>query len=132
MAKYPGLAAAGIDLRQHTEILRAVREAIEIGQRRRGDAKKSFVRLEELIQLGLADEYGNLFPPSTTGVGIGEANTASNVGAGVGVFQAKSGVEFRFKTLVEGANVTLTPGSDTVTIAASGGGAGNSYFPGGW
>ena len=94
---------------------------------------KSFVRLEELISLGLADEYGNLFPPSTTGVGTGEANQAANVGAGVGVFQGKSGVTLNFKTLVAGANVTVTPGSDTVTIdATGGGGTGNSYFPGGW
>ena len=134
MAKFPGIARSGTDLRHHTELLRLVKEAVEIGQRQRGDKRKSFVRLEELIELGLADEYGNLFPPSVTGVGEGESNTAANVGAGVGIFQAKSGVSLLFKTLVAGTNVTLTPGSQTVTINASGGGGGtgNSYFPGGW
>jgi hypothetical protein len=94
---------------------------------------KSFVRLEELSDLGLADFAGNTRPPSQTGVGIGEANTASNQGGGVGLYIGKVGTDLQFKTLVAGSNVTLTPAANTVTIAASGGGGtGNSYFPGGW
>lgn len=131
--KYPGIRTPTDDPKQHTQLLRTLKEATEIAQRRRGDPLKSFVRLEELIELGLADEYGNLFPPATTGVGSGEANIGANVGAGVGIYQGKAATVLNFKTLVAGTNVTLTPGSDTVTIdATGGGGTGNSYFPGGW
>lgn len=131
--KYPSLAQPGVDLKQHTELLKAIKEALEIAQRLRGDPGKSFVRLEELSALGLTDVYYNPIPPSGTGIGIGEANTASNIGAGQGLYVGKTGVDLRFKTLVAGTNVTLTPATDTVTIAATGGGGGGySYFPSGW
>src|SRR5512139_1834537 len=131
--KYPSLPQPGQDLRQHTELLKAIKEALEIAQRLRGDPMKSFVRLEELTDLGLADFAGNTRPPSSTGVGIGEANTASNQGAGAGLYIGKVGTDLQFKTLVAGTNVTLTPSANTITIAASGGGGGGyGYFPSGW
>lgn len=51
----------------------------------------------------------------------GEANTASNLGAGTGVFASKSGVDLRFKSLVAGSNVTLSNDANTITIAAKNG-----------
>lgn len=60
---------------------------------------------------------GNL----TVAGGSGEANTASNLGAGAGLFAGKDGVDLQFKGLVAGANVTLTPTGDSVQIAAVGG-----------
>lgn len=52
--------------------------------------------------------------------GGGEANTSSNAGAGAGLAKAKSGVDLPFKSLVAGANVTLTPSADEISIAAAG------------
>ena len=49
---------------QQKEILRTTKEILEIAQRQRGDHMKSFVRLEELTTLGLADPNGNLLPLS--------------------------------------------------------------------
>jgi hypothetical protein len=67
--------------------------------------------------------------------GAGEANTASNLGSGSGLYASKSGVDLRFKSLVQGTGIVLTPGTDSITIDASGGGGGEantaSNLPGG-
>ena len=51
----------------------------------------------------------------------GEANTATNLGAGLGIFSTKSGVDLKFKTLLEGGNITITDlGNELAITAASG------------
>lgn len=55
----------------------------------------------------------------------GEANTASNIGGGSGLFKVKTGVNLEFRTLVAGTNVTITPIGDTFEIAASAAGEAN-------
>lgn len=60
---------------------------------------------------------------NATGGGTGEVNTASNVGSGAGLYKEKVSVDLRFRTLVAGTNVTITPGTDEIQISASGGGA---------
>ena len=57
------------------------------------------------------------------GIGGGEANTASNVGTGEGIWKAKVGVDLEFKSLIGGAGVTITPGVDVITLNV----AGSSY-----
>lgn len=63
---------------------------------------------------------------NASGGGAGEANTASNLGSGVGLFAQKDGVDLEFKGLVAGTNITLTPSSTGVTIDAAGGGGGGA------
>ena len=53
----------------------------------------------------------------------GQANTSSNEGGGEGLALAKVGVNLPQKTLVAGANITLTPGAQILTIAAASGNA---------
>lgn len=50
----------------------------------------------------------------------GEVNTASNVGTGDGqVFKEKSGVDLRFRRLIAGSNVTISTGTNDVTVSAT-------------
>lgn len=50
--------------------------------------------------------------------GSGENNTASNVGAGIGLFKQKIGVDLQFKSLLAGDGVNIIDGVDEVTIEA--------------
>lgn len=50
------------------------------------------------------------------GTGSGETNTASNLGAGEGVFAQKTGADLEFKSLVAGTNVTITSDANEITI----------------
>ena len=51
--------------------------------------------------------------------GVGETNTASNLGTGVGLAASKVGVNLPFKSLIAGTNVTITPSTNDVTINAT-------------
>lgn len=53
------------------------------------------------------------------GVGSGEANTASNLGAGEGIFTSKSGVDLPFKSLVGGTLVSLSSDANEITISTT-------------
>ena len=63
-----------------------------------------------------------------TGVGGGEANTASNLGTeddGSGVFAEKNGVDLRFKRIKAGEGINLTETPESIVIDSSGeGGSG--------
>lgn len=55
----------------------------------------------------------------TAGATGGEANTASNQGAGVGLFKTKLGVDLQFKTLTAGAGISFVPSANEVQIVSS-------------
>ncbi len=70
---------------------------------------------------GIINRGSTVTQPAAGGGGGGEVNTGSNVGAGDGVFKSKVGVDLQFKSLIGGTNVTLTAGTDDITIDATGG-----------
>lgn len=58
----------------------------------------------------------------------GEANTASNVGTGEGVFKQKTGVDLEFKNILAGSNVTVNTVGDDIVIASTGGSSVSEYM----
>lgn len=50
------------------------------------------------------------------GAAGGEANTGSNIGGANEVFQGKAGVDFKFRTLDHGDNISITQSSQKLTI----------------
>jgi hypothetical protein len=53
----------------------------------------------------------------TAGAAGGETNTASNVGGGVEVFKDKSGVDLRFRTLIEDGGLNISQETDTIKLS---------------
>ncbi len=62
----------------------------------------------------------------STAIGAGEANTASNLGAGQGLFASKIGADLRFKSLVAGTGISLSNTSNEITLSASANGEANT------
>jgi hypothetical protein len=60
---------------------------------------------------------------------FGEANTASNLGVGEGVFAQKSVADLQFKSIKAGTNVTVSSTSTEVTINSTASGAGDVVGP---
>ncbi len=69
--------------------------------------------------------YDGLWRQFPIGTVAGEANTASNVGPGNGLFRNKVGVNLEFKTIVAGANINITNNADNLTIDALSAGEAN-------
>jgi len=49
----------------------------------------------------------------------GGGSSGQNVGGGTGVYKTLAGSVLQFKTLLAGSGITLTPGTDTITISSS-------------
>lgn len=67
--KYPNLPSITNDPASHRDALRAVTEALSIGQRRTADILSSFIRVSDLVDLGLIELSGGSFasaPPTYT------------------------------------------------------------------
>ena len=59
-------------------------------------------------------------PATPPGAGGGESNTASNLGAGTGIWASKVGADLKFKSLLQGSNITISNTANDITIAAAG------------
>jgi len=68
----------------------------------------------DVVSYNAANDEFELVPQ--TG-GAGEANTASNVGAGFGLFKQKAAVDLEFDSLIGGTGIDITDTVDDLTIA---------------
>jgi hypothetical protein len=72
---------------------------------------------------------GVWYEVTRAGAAVGEVNTASNVGTGAGeVYKQKTGVDLELKTVLAGTGIVVTNNTSDITIASSGGGAGQISF----
>lgn len=87
--KYPGMPTVGSDLESHTRVLEALRDAVQIHERRTADVRSSFVRVQDLIDLGFVRlEGSNLLVP----VGFGSAGSDDQTAAEVPYDNSDSGL----------------------------------------
>jgi hypothetical protein len=64
---------------------------------------------------------------TTLAAGTGDITAGANVGTGAGqIFKDKTGTTLNFKRLIAGTNVTVTNGTNDVTIDSTGGGGGGT------
>jgi len=83
-----------------------------------GDASTTFQIDIDLVVGDILNVRIDTVGGYTAGSG-GETNTASNVGGGQGVFKQKVGLNLEFRSLVAGTGVSLSSGTDTITINSS-------------
>jgi hypothetical protein len=56
---------------------------------------------------------------NSNGTPLGEANTTSNKGSGIGLAKPKNGTDLPFKTFIAGNGVSITSQSDTITLSST-------------
>jgi len=88
--------------------------ASQTAEAQASDCYTNFVFHWHIVNPVLACMEGRL----DTGGG-GEANTASNLGDGDGVYAQKVGVDLQFKSLENGSGITLSSDANEVTISSS-------------
>lgn len=80
--RFPSIPNVAGDIRNHTEVLAAIKEAVEVGKRDTADILNSYVRVKDLVDMGFATLKSGLLVPeefATGGGGDTDDQTASEV-----------------------------------------------------
>jgi hypothetical protein len=110
------------DPKNHEIVLSQLKEVAEVGQRLRGDPLDSFVRVSEMVELGLLRVVGGkVIKAPTTQVDVtGYALATTQVIAGVGL---SGGGDLSADRTIDLEDTAVTPGSYTsadITVDAQG------------
>lgn len=79
--KYPSLPTVEGSLISHTRFLETIKESIATHERRSRDPMSSFVRVQELIDLGIGRKEGDTIVLNISAADIFYDNTASGLSA---------------------------------------------------
>lgn len=116
----PSVPVVTDDPKNHTQVLMAIKESIEIGQRRTTDLLNSYIRVQDLIDLGLITTEGNT--TAIVGADLSEiANLADLSGSALGDFLRFDGTDWVNDQLALGdiTQSMVTQHQAALTIAAS-------------
>lgn len=113
--KFPGIPTPAEDLRSIVRVLQAVKESIETGQRLRGNQLDSFVRLSELVELGVVSVPGEGVVSAGSGIGATTPELFSD--ASDGIVPASGGGTTNY--LRADGTWAVPPGTSTTTSIAT-------------
>lgn len=77
--RFPSIPAVSDDLRNHTQVLTAMKEAVEVGKRDTSDVLNSYIRVKDLVDMGFATLESGLLVPAQFASGGGRDQTAEEV-----------------------------------------------------
>lgn len=116
--KYPSIPAVGDDLRNHSQVLMAIKEAMEVGKRDTPDVLSSFVRVNDLIDLGLITLKDGA--QATVGADLSQiANIGDLSGAATGDFLRFDGSDWVNEHPATLAAFGITDGATDAELAAA-------------
>lgn len=78
--RYPNPVTVTEDTKSHTQALQQIVEALNVGQRRTRDIDNSFVRLKELVDIGLIEVVNGNLKLINSGTGTGTSTTTGGSG----------------------------------------------------
>lgn len=61
--RFPAIPSVTVDLRNHTEVLTAIRESVQVGKRDTSDVLNSYVRVKDLVDMGFATLNNGVLAP---------------------------------------------------------------------
>jgi hypothetical protein len=139
---FPSIPAISGDTENHTVVLSAMREAVETHERRTGNVLDSFVRVRELVELGIVNVDGSsgiVTPPSGPtdahthpidgcGIVVKKCSNSSLITREIAVVGGAEAGEATYAVFTEDDTWEVPEGvtSVDVLLVGGGGGAGNN------
>lgn len=82
--RFPSIPNVADTLQNHTEVLTAIKEAVEVGKRDTPDVLNSYVRVKDLVDMGFATLQSGLLVPAEFATGGGTGRKTATAITSVG------------------------------------------------